>query len=68
MTTALKIDGMTCDHCRRAVKEALESVGGVAHAEVDLVAGTASVAHEPNVDRNALVAAVAQEGYSAKVA
>ncbi|HRF61166.1 MAG TPA: cation transporter [Fimbriimonadaceae bacterium] len=68
MTTALHVEGMTCDHCRRAVKEALESVPGVSHAEVDLASGAATVAHEPDLDRQALLAAVEEEGYSAKVA
>lgn len=61
--TELSISGMTCDHCQRAVKSALESVKGVQNVSVDLNAGTAQVDGE--ADLNALVAAVEEEGYQA---
>ena len=61
--TELNISGMTCDHCQRAVKSALESVEGVQSASVDLDAGKARVVGE--ADLNALVAAVEEEGYQA---
>lgn len=61
--TELSISGMTCDHCQRAVKSALESVKGVQSASVDLDAGKAQVVGE--ADLNALVAAVEEEGYQA---
>lgn len=37
----LKVDGMTCGHCERAVKQAVEALGGT--AEVDLAGGTVEV-------------------------
>lgn len=61
--TELNITGMTCDHCQRAVKGALESVEGVQSASVDLDAGSAQVDGEAEV--NALIAAVEEEGYQA---
>ena len=61
--TELNITGMTCDHCQRAVKEALESVEGVQSASVDLDMGVARV--DGDADLNALVAAVEEEGYQA---
>ena len=61
--TEFNITGMTCDHCQRAVKGALESVDGVQSASVDLDAGIARVDGE--ADLNALVAAVEEEGYQA---
>jgi len=61
--TELNITGMTCDHCQRAVKGALESVEGVQSATVNLNAGTAQV--EGDADLNALIAAVEEEGYQA---
>ena len=64
--TELSISGMTCDHCQRAVKSALESVEGVQSASVDLDAGKAQVVGE--ADLNALVAAVEEEGYQASPA
>lgn len=60
----LHITGMTCQHCVRAVREALAAVPGVARvAEVDLGSGRASV--EGDADPEALIAAIKAEGYTA---
>jgi copper chaperone len=61
--TELKITGMTCGHCKSAVENALQSVGGVSDVRVDLANGTAQV--DGNADVAALVAAVEDEGYKA---
>ncbi len=61
----LEIDGMTCDHCSDAVKEALEGVAGVEAATVDLVAGRAVVYGSPEVAT--LLRAVEDEGYRASL-
>ena len=58
----LKVDGMTCNHCVRAVKGVLETVPGVSAVEVSLAAGTAAVVGSADVAT--LVAAVAGEGYA----
>ncbi|MFO7545648.1 MAG: heavy metal-associated domain-containing protein [Trueperaceae bacterium] len=61
--TVLEIQGMTCGHCQAAVKKALEKVGGVRSADVDLAGGRATV--EGTADLAALIAAVEDEGYRA---
>ncbi|HHO55474.1 MAG TPA: copper chaperone [Trueperaceae bacterium] len=61
----LKVEGMTCGHCKMAVKEALESVDGSENVSVDLEAGLATV--DGNVDPQLLIAAVAEEGYKASL-
>lgn len=62
MTThELKIEGMTCGHCVRAVEQALAAVPGVKKAEVAI--GTAKVETDAQVARSALVAAIEEEGY-----
>ncbi len=63
-TIELTVEGMTCDHCVRAVTEAISGVAGVAEAIVDLDAGAATVRGE-SVDLAAVVAAVVEEGYEA---
>jgi copper chaperone len=63
MTIELTIEGMTCDHCQKAVTSALEGVDGVASAQVDLAAGRARVEGDADVQR--LIAAVVDEGYRA---
>jgi copper chaperone len=63
----LAINGMTCEHCVKAVNEALAEVPGVEKVvDVDLERGEARV--EGNVDTIQLIAAVEEEGYEAKVA
>lgn len=63
-TITLNIEGMTCDHCVRAVTEALEGVTGVSTADVSLEQKRAVVTGE-SVNTDALVAAIVEEGYEA---
>jgi copper chaperone len=61
----LKVSGMNCQHCVRAVAEALAGVEGVARvALVELQTGRVLV--EGGADVAALVAAVAAAGYPAE--
>lgn len=60
-----EVEGMTCGHCEHAVKQALESVAGVRGAKVSLDAAKAWV--EGEADPAALMAAVAEEGYRARL-
>ncbi|WP_428992393.1 CopZ family metallochaperone [Acidithiobacillus ferrooxidans] len=61
----LEVTGMTCQHCVRAVTQALESTPGVDKAEVDLKSGTAVVHGQAEPDK--LIAAIKEEGYDAKM-
>ncbi|MDR1024818.1 MAG: cation transporter [Treponema sp.] len=63
MKTKLKIDGMSCEHCVKAVKTALEGISGVKSASVNLKAKTADVDHADSVTLAALKAAVEEAGY-----
>ncbi len=63
-TTELKVEGMTCNHCKTSVEKALKSVAGVENAEVNLQAGTAKV--EGNAPMDKLIEAVQEEGYNAQ--
>jgi copper chaperone len=63
--TKLKIDGMTCQHCVRAVSGALQEVPGVDRVvEVSLERGEASV--EGSAEASLLIAAIEEEGYKAE--
>jgi len=65
--TTLKIEGMSCQHCVKAVEQALTGVNGVERVvDVDLDAGEARV--EGNADTASLIAAVEDEGYTASAA
>lgn len=61
--TALKVKGMTCGHCQKAVQEALESVEGSENVSVDLASGIAKIGGTATAAE--LIAAVEEEGYSA---
>ncbi len=68
-STRLKIDGMTCGHCVKAVEKALHNQPGVRNASVDLENGAAEVVYEEaEVAPEQLIAAIQEEGYAATIA
>lgn len=63
----LKVSGMTCEHCEKAVEKALSEVPGVDQViEVNRERNEAVV--EGQADEVALLAAVREEGYDAELA
>ncbi|WP_316976375.1 CopZ family metallochaperone [Shumkonia mesophila] len=63
----LKVEGMNCGHCVKSVTEALSGVTGVKKViEVSLERGEAVI--EGTADAAALIAAVEESGFEAKVA
>ena len=66
-TAELEISGMTCAGCVRSIERALQSVPGVARADVNLATGTASVDYEASqADLVAIRQAVERAGYGAR--
>jgi copper chaperone len=66
-TATLKVTGMTCEHCVKAVTNALQETSGVRNAQVDLKAGKAVVEYdETQTGARELANAVMDEGYSAE--
>ena len=63
MTSSLKIEGMSCEHCVKHVKEALEAINGVKSAHVTLKEKSAVVDHGDEVGLETLKAAVVEAGY-----
>lgn len=59
--TVLKIEGMTCMHCKMTVEKALKGLSGVTSAQVNLAEKEAVVAG--SVERAAMVKAVADSGF-----
>jgi len=62
MITRARVDGMTCQHCIRAVFTALAAVDGIASADVSL--GEIVVEHDGRVTVDQLREAVAVAGYT----
>ncbi|HET9439432.1 MAG TPA: cation transporter [Longimicrobiales bacterium] len=66
-TATLKVTGMSCDHCVRAVTQALQNTDGVRSAHVDLKGARATVEYdEGKTNPQALASAVTEEGYQAE--
>lgn len=61
MTVELKVAGMTCGHCVKAVTEAIRARDPAAKVEVVLAEGL--VRAETTLPRAAVAAAVEEEGY-----
>jgi copper chaperone len=59
--TVLKIEGMTCMHCKMTVEKALKGLSGVASAQVNLAKNEAIVAG--SVERAAMAKVVADAGF-----
>lgn len=64
-TMVLNVEGMSCEHCSKRVREALEKVNGVESVSVDLKEGKAYVQGE-DIDMAALEQAVQDAGYEVK--
>lgn len=67
MEKKLSVEGMMCQHCVAHVKKALEGVEGVEEAVVDLDSNSATAKLSADVADQALVDAIVDAGYEAKV-
>jgi len=63
----INIEGMSCQHCVRAVTNAVSALAGVASVEVSLEKKLAAVAFDPSrVGFQAIKEAIEGEGYTVK--
>ena len=62
MKKVLLVEGMTCGHCEKAVKEALGELEGVSLVEVDLDSKKVEVEGD-NLQDNLIKQAVEEAGY-----
>jgi len=62
--TTIKVEGMTCNHCKAAVENNIADIQGVDSAEVNLADGTVRI--EGNTDLNLVEKIIANLGYSYK--
>lgn len=58
----LKISGMHCEHCQKAVMDAINQIEG-ASAKVNLAQNEAVVSYDREIDEDALKKAVKEAGY-----
>lgn len=64
MITTIRVDGMSCQHCVRAVFTALAAVSGIQRADVSI--GGAVVEHDGTITIEQLGEAIAVAGYSVR--
>lgn len=62
-TLSIKIDGMMCEHCVKAVTKALSAIDGVTVQSVSLEDGVAKVGVPDGFDTSKLKAPIEEEGY-----
>ncbi len=64
MEKILKVQGMTCGHCKMSVENALNELDGVSTAKVDLDAGKVEVNYdEAKVSLENMQEAIEDQGY-----
>ena len=61
--TTYQVQGMTCDHCVRAVTGELTDLDGVTGVDVDLASGAVRVTSDAPLDEAAVRAAVDEAGF-----
>ena len=60
----LKVAGMSCEHCVKAVTDALAAIAGLEGVAVSLQDGTASFSHDPaKAPLDAITAVITEAGY-----
>lgn len=61
----LKIDGMSCNHCKMSVEKALAQVKGIKTYQVSLEKGEAEITGDPDLAQ--VIAAIDDLGYQAQL-
>ncbi len=59
----VKIKGMSCQHCVKTVKKALEEIDGIANVTVYLATGEASFEETHPVDKDLVREKIRKAGY-----
>lgn len=64
ITTQFNVNGMSCSHCEKAIKGALNDLHGVSNTEVDLNAKTVTVQFDEDLlTKENLTEAIEEAGY-----
>ena len=63
-SVTLKVKGMSCEHCVKAVNDALVCIAGVGDVSVDLKYGAVSFDHNPKLaPLQKIIDAITDEGF-----
>ena len=63
MKKLIKITGMSCDHCVKAVEKALKNVEGISDVSVSLANNQATAQCDTSITDNILKEIIEEEGY-----
>ena len=62
--TVIKVEGMSCDHCVKAITKAVSALPGVGGVSIDLKTGMVTVEHDPSQSpSNKINAEIEDQGY-----
>lgn len=62
--TVLKVDGMSCEHCVKAITKAVSALEGVDEVKVDVTTKTVTVTHdEAKAPLNKIKLEIEDQGY-----
>ena len=61
--TTYRVEGMTCEHCVRAVRDEVGGLAGVTDVQVDLATGEVAVTSAAPLEERAVRDAVDEAGY-----
>jgi len=59
----INVDGMSCEHCVKAITKAVSSLPGVSDVAVDLIARTVTVEHTPVLTLDKIKDEIEEQGY-----
>jgi copper chaperone len=59
----INVDGMSCEHCVKAITKAVGALAGVFSVAVDLNAKTVAVEHDPALPPDKIKTEIEDQGY-----
>ncbi len=61
--SAIKVKGMSCNHCVMRVTKALQAIEGIKNVKVDLQSGEATYDEDKPIDRKVIAEQIRKAGY-----
>ena len=65
MKKIIRVTGMHCAHCAKAVEEALTAIDGISKAKADLAKNTVTATMKTDVDDKLIIDAITSKGFEA---
>lgn len=60
----LKVNGMSCEHCAKTIRRAINVFEGYEKSNVDVDAGTVEIEFDAPATKSGFIAAIENAGYS----